>query len=98
MHTRGLMLLIAGNNIWYSMCNSCIFSHLLRTRQICSTHILAMLVEITERAMAHCGKKDVLLVGGVGCNERLQQMMAQMAKERGHSTNVILEKNLQSSR
>ena len=43
----------------------------------------AMLVEITERAMAHCNKKDVLLVGGVGCNERLQKMMAQMAKERG---------------
>jgi N6-L-threonylcarbamoyladenine synthase len=45
--------------------------------------IFSMLVEITERAMAHCGKKDVLLVGGVGCNERLQQMMGIMAKERG---------------
>lgn len=31
-----------------------------------------MLVEITERAMAHCDLKDVLIVGGVGCNERLQ--------------------------
>ena len=31
-----------------------------------------MLVEITERAMAHCGKADVLVVGGVGCNMRLQ--------------------------
>ena len=31
-----------------------------------------MLVEITERAMAHCSKSDVLLVGGVGCNLRLQ--------------------------
>lgn len=29
--------------------------------------IFAMLVETTERAMAHCGKKDVLIVGGVGC-------------------------------
>jgi N6-L-threonylcarbamoyladenine synthase len=27
----------------------------------------AMLVEITERAMAHVGAKDVLIVGGVGC-------------------------------
>lgn len=26
-----------------------------------------MLVEITERAMAHCGSKEVLIVGGVGC-------------------------------
>ena len=31
-----------------------------------------MLVEITERAMAHCGAPDVLIVGGVGCNKRLQ--------------------------
>lgn len=42
-----------------------------------------MLVEITERAMAHCGKSDVLIVGGVGCNLRLQEMMHQMCKERG---------------
>ena len=34
--------------------------------------IFAMLVEITERAMAHCGAPDVLIVGGVGCNLRLQ--------------------------
>lgn len=26
-----------------------------------------MLVEITERAMAHCGSQEVLIVGGVGC-------------------------------
>jgi len=41
-----------------------------------------MLVEITERAMAHCDKKDVLIVGGVGCNERLQDMMRTMCSER----------------
>lgn len=45
--------------------------------------VFAMLVEITERAMAHCGQRDVLVVGGVGCNERLQEMMAQMCAERG---------------
>jgi N6-L-threonylcarbamoyladenine synthase len=33
--------------------------------------IFAMLVEVTERAMAHCGSTEVLLVGGVGCNLRL---------------------------
>jgi N6-L-threonylcarbamoyladenine synthase len=43
----------------------------------------AMLVEITERAMAHCGSGDVLIVGGVGCNVRLQQMMASMCAQRG---------------
>lgn len=42
-----------------------------------------MLVEITERAMAHCDKNDVLIVGGVGCNERLQEMMRTMCEERG---------------
>ncbi|KAI0167032.1 O-sialoglycoprotein endopeptidase [Hypoxylon sp. FL1284] len=45
--------------------------------------VYAMLVEITERAMAHVGSNQVLIVGGVGCNERLQEMMGQMAKERG---------------
>jgi N6-L-threonylcarbamoyladenine synthase len=47
--------------------------------------IFAMLVEITERAMAHTNSNEVLLVGGVGCNQRLQQMMDIMAKERGGS-------------
>ncbi|CAB3259597.1 unnamed protein product [Arctia plantaginis] len=45
--------------------------------------IFAMLVEITERAMAHCGSDEVLIVGGVGCNERLQEMMGVMCSERG---------------
>jgi N6-L-threonylcarbamoyladenine synthase len=45
--------------------------------------LFAMLVEITERAMAHVESNQVLLVGGVGCNIRLQEMMAQMAAERG---------------
>ena len=45
--------------------------------------VFAMLIEITERAMAHCGSQEVLIVGGVGCNKRLQEMMEIMAKERG---------------
>eukprot|EP00035_Acanthoeca_spectabilis_P004133 m.99179 g.99179 ORF g.99179 m.99179 type:complete len:336 (-) comp12451_c0_seq1:56-1063(-) len=45
--------------------------------------IFAMLVEITERAMAHCNSTEVLIVGGVGCNKRLQEMMEVMAQERG---------------
>jgi N6-L-threonylcarbamoyladenine synthase len=47
--------------------------------------VFAMLVEITERAMAHVGSSQVLIVGGVGSNERLQQMMGHMARERGGS-------------
>eukprot|EP01114_Cavostelium_apophysatum_P022518 TRINITY_DN8177_c0_g1_i1.p1 TRINITY_DN8177_c0_g1~~TRINITY_DN8177_c0_g1_i1.p1 ORF type:complete len:346 (-),score=50.41 TRINITY_DN8177_c0_g1_i1:17-1024(-) len=44
--------------------------------------VFAMLVETTERAMAHCGQQQVLIVGGVGCNERLQEMMREMVEER----------------
>ncbi|CAJ0759853.1 13691_t:CDS:2 [Entrophospora sp. SA101] len=44
--------------------------------------LFAMLVEITERAMAHIESKEVLIVGGVGCNLRLQEMMQQMAEQR----------------
>ncbi|GAA5854674.1 hypothetical protein JCM8547_004932 [Rhodosporidiobolus lusitaniae] len=47
--------------------------------------VFAMLVEITERAMAHAGGREVLIVGGVGCNARLQEMMGIMVKERGGS-------------
>ena len=45
--------------------------------------IFAMLIEITERTMAHCGQNSVLIVGGVGCNKRLQGMMADMVVDRG---------------
>ncbi|KAA0193874.1 hypothetical protein HAZT_HAZT003114 [Hyalella azteca] len=45
--------------------------------------VFAMLVETTERAMSHCGSNEVLICGGVGCNERLQQMMGIMCEERG---------------
>jgi N6-L-threonylcarbamoyladenine synthase len=44
--------------------------------------VFAMLVEITERAMAHVGSHEVLIVGGVGCNERLQIMMNDMVQQR----------------
>ena len=47
--------------------------------------MFAMLVEITERAMAHTGADTVLIVGGVGCNRRLQEMMQMMAEDRGAS-------------
>lgn len=37
--------------------------------------VFSMLAEITERAMSHVGSDDVLIVGGVGCNLRLQEMI-----------------------
>jgi len=45
--------------------------------------VFAMLIETAERAMAHTGKKELLLGGGVGCNKRLQEMCEIMCKERG---------------
>lgn len=43
----------------------------------------AMLVEVTERAMAHIGRDEVLLGGGVAANTRLREMTSIMAEERG---------------
>jgi N6-L-threonylcarbamoyladenine synthase len=43
----------------------------------------AMLTEVTERAMAHCEKDEVLVVGGVAANKRFSEMLGIMAKERG---------------
>jgi len=45
--------------------------------------VFAMLLEVSERAMAHCGKKELLLGGGVCCNIRLQEMAHKMCKDRG---------------
>jgi universal protein Kae1 len=42
----------------------------------------AMLIEVAERAMAHLGKKELLLGGGVACNKRLQEMAKIMCSER----------------
>jgi len=48
----------------------------------CQETVFAMLVEVAERAMAHCEKDELLLGGGVACNKRLQEMCFQMCKER----------------
>ncbi|MDO8428448.1 MAG: KEOPS complex N(6)-L-threonylcarbamoyladenine synthase Kae1 [Candidatus Diapherotrites archaeon] len=42
----------------------------------------AMLTEVTERVLAHTGKKEVLLVGGVAASKALNQMMDTMCEER----------------
>jgi len=43
----------------------------------------AMLVEVTERALSHAEKKEAMLVGGVGANKRLGEMLNTMCLERG---------------
>jgi universal protein Kae1 len=44
--------------------------------------LFAMLTEVTERAMAHTGKAELLLTGGVAANSRLQKMLGIMCRER----------------
>jgi len=45
--------------------------------------LFSMLVEGTERCLSFVGSNEVLIVGGVGCNLRLQEMMGKMLEERG---------------
>ena len=46
-------------------------------------HCFAMLVEVAERAVAHTGKDQVLLVGGVAKSPRLREMFELMCRDRG---------------
>lgn len=46
-------------------------------------YVFAMLVEVAERAMAHIGKDELALGGGVACNKRLQEMCRLMCEARG---------------
>ena len=43
----------------------------------------AMLVEVTERALSHTQKDEVMLCGGVSANTRLREMLNAMAVEHG---------------
>ncbi|MCK5283388.1 MAG: bifunctional N(6)-L-threonylcarbamoyladenine synthase/serine/threonine protein kinase [Nanoarchaeota archaeon] len=51
--------------------------------------VFAMLVEASERAMAHCEKDELLLGGGVACNTRLQDMCKKMCSERDAKCYVL---------
>ncbi len=46
-------------------------------------HVFAMLVEVSERALAHMQKNELLLTGGVASNSRLREMCKVMCKDRG---------------
>lgn len=52
-------------------------------------HCFAMLAEISERALAHLGKNELLLVGGVAQNKRLKEMLETMCKDRGAKLLVV---------
>lgn len=49
----------------------------------------AMLTEVTERALAHTGKEEVLLTGGVAANKRLQTMVEYISKEHNARFEVV---------
>ncbi len=51
--------------------------------------VFSMLIEATERAIAHTGKDELLLGGGVACNTRLQEMCRIMCKERGAKCYIL---------
>ncbi len=45
--------------------------------------VFAMITEVSERALAHLHKDEILLAGGVARNKRLKEMMEIMGSERG---------------
>lgn len=49
----------------------------------------SMLTEVTERALAHTEKSEVLLTGGVAANKRLQAMLKVIAEEHNARFNVV---------
>jgi len=49
----------------------------------------SMLTEVTERALAHTEKPEVLLTGGVAANKRLQSMLNSIANEHNARFSVV---------
>ena len=49
----------------------------------------SMLTEVTERALVHTGKNEILLVGGVAANKRLKEMLRVMAQDHDASFHTI---------
>jgi len=49
----------------------------------------AMLGEVTERALAHTRKKELLLTGGVAANKRLRSVIGSIAEEHGASAEFV---------
>ncbi len=52
-------------------------------------HAFSMVTEVTERALAHTEKKEVLLTGGVAANRRLQAMLRSISEEHNAQFSVV---------
>jgi N6-L-threonylcarbamoyladenine synthase len=48
-----------------------------------------MLGEVTERALAHTGKTELLLTGGVAANKRLSRMVKNIAEDHGAQPHIV---------
>lgn len=55
------------NNLCYSLQETC----------------FSMLTEVTERALAHTDKKEIIVIGGVAANKRFSEMLTSMCNDRG---------------
>ncbi|MFW6282556.1 MAG: bifunctional N(6)-L-threonylcarbamoyladenine synthase/serine/threonine protein kinase [Minisyncoccales bacterium] len=55
----------------------------------CQETVFAMMVEVAERALAHCDKQELLLGGGVACNKRLYQMCKIMCEQRNAKVYIL---------
>lgn len=49
----------------------------------------SMVSEVTERALAHSEKKEVLVTGGVAASKALGEMLSVLCKERGATLHVV---------
>jgi universal protein Kae1 len=52
-------------------------------------HAFSMVTEVTERALAHTEKNEVLLTGGVAANKRLQSMLSVISEEHDAKFSVV---------
>jgi N6-L-threonylcarbamoyladenine synthase len=80
-HYHSLPYVVKGNDVSYSGLLTAASRKLKdedKLEDICFSLqevAFSMLVEATERALAHTQKKEVLLTGGVAANKRLQEML-----------------------
>jgi N6-L-threonylcarbamoyladenine synthase/protein kinase Bud32 len=77
-------LLTAATTIWQK--GDCKLEDLCYSLQ---EHAFSMVTEVTERALAHTEKKEVLLTGGVAANKRLQSMLAVISEEHDAKFSVV---------